>query len=268
VSKRIGFFAEGSDMTAWDSIAAHETGLMALAKVMRVRRNKTSDEEISIPYRNGILHGRDLAFDNHIVAAKCWAALFAIRDWAAALVDGKAVPSPKKEISWAELFQQMSENTKIKKALESWTPRQSTDLSYLPCSGPPDMLPEGTPERAVAEFMNSWCKSRFGLMADALLDFVETSKGKRAGRAKEDFGRTIPQSYCIVDVTDEASAISQVDVDLVFQVDGCLKTFNLSVRAVHKDDENRPAMRGVEDGIWRIVQHSFNPVLYDPLIMV
>jgi hypothetical protein len=88
VSKHIGFFAEGASLTAWDSIAAHETGLAALAKTLGLGRNKKNEERITVPYRNGILHGRELAFDNKIAAAKCWATLFALRDWAAALSNG------------------------------------------------------------------------------------------------------------------------------------------------------------------------------------
>jgi hypothetical protein len=89
VSKHVGFFAESTDMTAWDCIAAHESGLQALSSLMTKGRNKTNEDAISIPYRHGILHGRELAFDNKLVAAKTWAALFAARDWAVAITDGK-----------------------------------------------------------------------------------------------------------------------------------------------------------------------------------
>lgn len=71
-------------MTAWDSIAAHETGLQTIASLFSESRNKTNDEVITLPYRNGILHGRELAFDNKLVAAKVWATLFAIKDWSVA----------------------------------------------------------------------------------------------------------------------------------------------------------------------------------------
>lgn len=73
-SGRVGFFAKGSDLVVRDSIAAHETGLTVLAEIMTKTRRKTNENPCSIPYRNGILHGKELAFDNKIVAAKCWAA--------------------------------------------------------------------------------------------------------------------------------------------------------------------------------------------------
>jgi hypothetical protein len=114
VSKHVGFFAENVDLTAWDCIAAHESGLQALSSIFTKGRNKTNEDTISIPYRNGILHGRELAFDNKIVAAKCWAALFAARDWAEALDDGKKEPKPKEKVSWRQLIKQVSE-TSLKK---------------------------------------------------------------------------------------------------------------------------------------------------------
>ena len=73
--KRIGFFAEGAKMEAWDSIAAHSKGLNQLTKIFGSSRTKTSSEEISIPFRHGIMHGRDLGYANKTVAAKSWAAL-------------------------------------------------------------------------------------------------------------------------------------------------------------------------------------------------
>jgi len=77
-----GFFSEGAELEAWDSIAAHSTGLKELAKVLGKTRRKTSTEILTLPYRHGILHGLDLGYDTKMVAAKSWAALFAVREWA------------------------------------------------------------------------------------------------------------------------------------------------------------------------------------------
>jgi hypothetical protein len=92
---QMGFFTDRTDLTAWDSIAAHDSGLKRLAEIFGTKRTKTTKDSITIPYRNGILHGRDLGYANKTVAAKCWAALSAISDWAAALRDGRKQPKPK-----------------------------------------------------------------------------------------------------------------------------------------------------------------------------
>lgn len=100
ISSHVGFFAKNIDLTAQDSIAAHESGLQTLSSLMSQSRKKTNEEIISIPYRNGILHGRELNFDNKIVAAKCWAALFAIKDWAESLESNKQELKPKVTTHW------------------------------------------------------------------------------------------------------------------------------------------------------------------------
>ena len=76
--QRLGFFADKSELVAWDSMTAHPKGLVKLKKVFSIHGLITRSEEIKIPYRHGIMHGMDLGYDNKYVAAKCWAALFAV----------------------------------------------------------------------------------------------------------------------------------------------------------------------------------------------
>lgn len=52
-----GFFAQGVDLRAWDSVAGHSKGLAALAKILGASRTKTTTEPMAIPCRNGI-HAR------------------------------------------------------------------------------------------------------------------------------------------------------------------------------------------------------------------
>jgi len=262
VSKHVGFFAENIDLTAWDCIAAHETGLQALASILTKRRNKTNEDLISIPFRNGILHGRELAFDNKIVAAKCWAALFAARDWAGALDDGKNEPKPKEEVSWKQIFTQMSETSLIKKAIEEWQPRTTEDVLYLPFEGDITDLPENTPERAVGAFLDHWRNKRFGPIADALLYFTGTPKGKKAGLARQDFGKHVPTSFKILSVDDQAAAVTHVITELYFKVNSQTISKEVSVRAIYQDLENNPSVRSMPDGHWRIVQNSFTDIIY------
>lgn len=87
--EHVGFFAENVDLTVWDTIAAHDSGLGTIARIFGKSRKKTNDEEITLPYRNGILHGRDLGYDNVKVSAKALSTLLALRDWADAIKAGK-----------------------------------------------------------------------------------------------------------------------------------------------------------------------------------
>jgi len=262
VSKHVGFFAQSADMTAWDCIAAHERGLQSLAALMTKGRNKTNEDSITIPFRNGILHGRELAFDNRIVAAKCWASLFAASDWAFAIAKGKKTPKPKKKVSWLELFSLIAEDGRKRKLLEAWKSRAKSDVNYLPHSGKFSELPAGTPERSVAEFLDNWVKQRYGLMADALVYFTKETKGKKAGMAKENFGRYVPNSFEIISVEDQAAATSHVNVELVFMIDSTQIRKQVVVRTIYQDQQNNPLIRSEMGGKWKIVQNSFNGIIY------
>lgn len=261
ISKHVGFFADSVDMTAWDCIAAHESGLQALASLMTQGRNKTNEAPITIPYRHGILHGRELAFDNKLVAAKAWAALFATRDWATSLADGKKTPKPKQEVSWHELGLQLLENERQKQLLDQWVPRLTEKLSYLPFCGDSTLLPTETPERAVACFIENWMSRRYGFVAESLVYFTDSTAGKKAGMAKEDFGRHVPIGYKVISIDDQAAAITHVNVELKFKDgDGCV-TKQVSVRTIYQDDENNTLVRNDAGGRWKIFQHSFINIL-------
>ncbi len=76
------FFSNKSALIVNNSVAAHETGLQTLSKKTGKPRNKTKNNPIHFPYRNGILHGRELSYDNELVSTKCFFTLFALRPWA------------------------------------------------------------------------------------------------------------------------------------------------------------------------------------------
>jgi len=265
VSNHVGFFAEGLNLTAWDSIAAHETGLAALAKTIGLGRNKTNEGKITVPYRNGILHGRELDFDNKIAAAKCWAALFALRDWAAAIANGKDEPKPKGEVSWSQLLRQVADTKKMKLALERWAPRRATELAYIPCTGPAVVLPEGTPEKFVAEFLDNWYSRRYGPMADALLDLLNKPQGKKAGQAKRDFGSFSLLAYQIVSVIDETAAVSVVEVMLTVGDERLKRFVPVKIRVTYVDASNEPAIWSHQLGCWKIIQNGFSNLIYHTL---
>lgn len=154
---RRGFAAEEVDLTAWNSIAGHNKGLNALVRIFQTGRYKTTVEAITIPYRNGILHGMDLGYDNRIVAAKTWAALFATRDWAVAAEKGALdAPPETPQPTWGDLVTQLQANEQIKNRLAEWKPRSITIGVDLPETGSPEEFAENTPERKLAEFLTYW----------------------------------------------------------------------------------------------------------------
>lgn len=80
-TKSKGFFAEGTSVDAWDCLVGCSDGLSKLKEIFNQNRTKTNSEMIALPYRNGILHGRDLNYANKYVSCKCVALMFAVADW-------------------------------------------------------------------------------------------------------------------------------------------------------------------------------------------
>lgn len=61
-----------------NSIVGHIEGIGSLAAALSSSRPTTTRDSIDLPYRHGILHGRDLGYANRTVSAKCLALLLAL----------------------------------------------------------------------------------------------------------------------------------------------------------------------------------------------
>ena len=80
-TKKKGFFTAATTVDPWDCLVGCTEGLTKLKLNFNQNRLKTNTEPIYIPYRNGILHGRDINYGNEYVSCKCIALMFAIADW-------------------------------------------------------------------------------------------------------------------------------------------------------------------------------------------
>lgn len=261
--EQTGFFAAGTDLTAWDSIAAHSSGLTRLRDIFSASRKKTTTVEITLPYRHGILHGRDIGYDNELVAAKTWAALFAVGDWAFAIRAGKKNPQPKPpEPSLLESLRKLSRTQAMKRQLETWSPRSLTaDIDY-PSVGTLHEYSEGTPEHTIALFFDFWNRKNYGHMAKLLKTFCDIPAGKAAGSVREDFGDKEFRSFCIVEVQDVAPAASEIKVRVQFQLDADDKEEEIDVRLIYEDENGDPVVFPQADGAWRIMPYAFNPIIH------
>ncbi len=94
-------------LVAKDTVAGHPQGLAALARSLSVGRPATTVESLDLPYRHGILHGRDLQYATRRLSAQSFALLLALQPWAVKVEAGQQqVESPlvwpdPDDISWA-----------------------------------------------------------------------------------------------------------------------------------------------------------------------
>ena len=175
--KPTGLFADTTDLDVWDSIAGHSTGLNALVSILKKNRTKTNVEPIYLPYRNGILHGRELNYNNKKVAIKTFAILFYVYDWIQSLESEKkrkqAYLKEKKrseKTSFIDIFRQYDDHKKkledMDKLFEEWQPRKfENDYKNM------DIL-EGTPEANAIKFLESIKKGDFGTPVSFYLESI------------------------------------------------------------------------------------------------
>lgn len=209
------FSAEKTILEAWDSIAGHSTGLAQLKKLLLSPRKRTNADPVTIPYRHGIVHGMDVNFNSKPVAAKAWAALFAVGEWAYLAQEGRlAEPEPKPSKTPMEemrdVGQTLMATERLKAAAAAFKPRTLWEDGGIPRRGAPEDYGLGTPERALVQFLSWWQRSNYGKMATSI-----TAIGKRATKPADLrawFEGKELKGFEITKVVDQAIARSVVSV--------------------------------------------------------
>ncbi|RYZ86615.1 MAG: hypothetical protein EOP04_13510 [Proteobacteria bacterium] len=254
-----GFFSEKSDFAVWDSLAGHSSGLESIKNIMNVSRKKTNVNAIKVPYRNGILHGRELSYDNKIVASKCWGVLQAILDW----YIGKQSEDERRlkygadsRQSISAVYRQIIENGTNRSALQRWAPRVLHVEIDFPKSGLSTQYRIGSPERCVADIMNNITKKNFG----ALCEFIKLGEveqlSRSAGRIREIFKHVEIVRWEIFEIVDNAPALSKIFVKLYGRREGTLFEKEIQIIVLFYSLKGEFAVHGVQEGTWKIRENE------------
>ena len=267
LKRNLGAFAENTDFNLYNSTVGHSSGLPSLIKLMSATHKATNTNEIVIPYRNGILHGMDVNYDNVYVATKSLAVLFAVADWVRDYNKGLGVkPIEDADVSseaiedivesLSAFAQQREELNREKKMLEEWRPRNFENIDFA--SFAPE---EGTPECRVCEFFEFYTKSNYGKMASILTGLRETTDGKMAGEVRKLVSDIKCTGFKIVGINDHAAAVSEVYLFLSVIVDGVAKDIDVKARVLYQADKVscNPLVRGDSRGQWYVL----NTMLYE-----
>lgn len=247
-----GFHSEQSDLDVWDSITTIDDGISKIKDIFRKGRNKTRDEQISLPYRNGILHGMDLGYDNYIVAAKCWHFLFVVRDWGLS----KQSEETRKEKfikdsetpSFKEIGKKIQETNRIKDALKKWKRRDIT-REYINSLDDPTSKDENLPEIVLLQFLKYWKERNYGYMGKMYWSQFHHNAKPNIKEIKEQFIGIPIETFQIIRISDDAAGISVIDVKAV--VETIKKEF--TVRMIYEGLDGFARSRNLLDGNWKIV---------------
>lgn len=248
-----GFHANGVELDAWDSITTADGSIDVIKSIFQRSRRKTRTDPITLPYRNGILHGMDLGYDNEVVAAKCWCFLFVVAD----LIVAKKSEAARQEKfeedgripSWRELAEQLAANEQAKRQLEAWQPRE-LDSDFLRDLNARRHPEEGTPEATAIHFLDLWSERNYGEMSKLYWATAKPGSGRHAGEVREMLGDWVFGTYRIDSVSDEAPAISVVTTTL--NANGT-NPVSCTIRLLYETPEGNVRVRGLHGAAWRLV---------------
>ncbi|NEB94266.1 hypothetical protein [Streptomyces bauhiniae] len=243
---------QAEDLHAWDSVVGHHMGLANAHKTFIKGKSATNDEPVYELYRNGIVHGSLLNYDNIVVATKAWNRLFAVVDWANATLKEKTPPPPRPTMR--QLWQSLSELSRQQQANAAWKPhRVSADQAAF-----------GQEETASAteQFLVAWTQRNYGRMAQWISQPIRDKHGAAMPREVRMLYADRPLSAFTVVTVDHiapASCIVEVKLHLADQPDD--HAIPATLRWLHEDDQGDP-VASLLPGQWRLFcwePHQFIP---------
>jgi hypothetical protein len=229
------------ELSAWDSPISHHKGIGSVHRIVFKEISVTITEPVEELYRNGIMHGTVLNFDNITVASKAWNMLFAVMDWATAKTKAEAPKPPKKSLK--ESINQIIETEKDKKLLDAWSP-------YVLHNGETGF--EEDPAFAVcSDYLEAWKHKNYGKMSKYLSSMIARSHGNAMPRiVREDYASYALEKFEVVAFNHTAAAVCEIEVKIKV-ADKEEQTATLRWLYENKDGEITILPKG--NGEWRLM---------------
>jgi len=182
-----------------------------------------------------------------------------VRDWAIKVEQGKTGPQlPNPKPNWGEIFKQLQDNTDIRTRLDEWNPRKMRPGEDFQESGKPENYGEGTPERALVEFLVFWQRRNYGRMAyypPFSSYHPKHEHGKRAQQFREHYDGRELTGFSLLDVRDAASALTVIQVRLTLLQAEKVSEQTVNFRLVYEMESGATVPRGKLDGSWHILTY-------------
>ena len=206
-----------------------------------------------MPYRNGILHGRDLGYANKTVAVKSWNILFALCDWAKDLKSEKsrkqkydkqqALYSKPLTETLDEYLKTNDKNDKIKEKMNAWTPRKFAKKDF-PLNINEAKFEEKSPEQALLNLLDYWQKQQYGKIASGLYRVKPEQIKAKAGEIRKELEDKFYIDSQIIKIADEAPAITEITINLKCKINEEIKIIkNIKIRLICQDPKDEPTTR-------------------------
>ncbi|MFI6147486.1 hypothetical protein [Streptomyces sp. NPDC051109] len=236
------------ELHAWDSVVGHHLGLAHAHKTFTKGRSATQEEPVFELYRNGIVHGSILNYDNITVATKAFNRLLAVADWAVAR-DKEERHQAEEPVTWSSVGRQLKETlgaireqAEADRANKQWKPTE-----YRP--GSEDFT--GHPlYQQTHELLTCWKRRNYGSLSGLMTHDLHNKYGKSVRseirRAFEPFPL---DDFEICAVRHDMAAAGTV---LVVLAHSGGKRVSAELRWVRENAQARPCPEPMP-GQWRLV---------------
>lgn len=236
-----GFFSNQVDFSVEESLIFGQ--IIIVKDICYSSRKKINEEEIFIPYRNGILHGKDINYANEYVSSKLINLFISILDW----IDDKKNESKRlselkkreeiKNKPLSQIVKEIEVNKYNKEYLENWKPNNNitfkNDIDVecednFPSSGDPKNYSKYPSIKTLVKFLSYWKQKNYGYLAKLIklnsrfkADYK--SKENNPGLVREVFKNYKLKGYNIIKFTDRALALKIISVELKIETSDYIK---------------------------------------------
>lgn len=229
------------ELSAWDSPVSHHKGIGNVQRTFLKTISVTITEPVEELYRNGIIHGTVLDFDNIIVATKAWNMLFAVMDWATAKAKAEIPKPPEK--SWREVIRQVVETGNDKKLLEAWAPYIlakgqagfEEDLAFIACT----------------DYLEVWKTKNYGKMSKYLSRMIADNYGNALPKfVRDDYTPYVLERFEIQTLNHTAAAVCEIEV--IIKIAGKDER-TVTLRWLYEGEEGKLTMLPKGNGEWKLI---------------
>lgn len=248
-AERKGLHArEAGELHSEDCVATVWDGLPSVQKTFTKPFFAREDKPVYEVYRNGIMHGMTVDYDNDVVASKAWCMLFAVGDWVDSVTRAQKEGEGNRQ-SLAETLRRISEmkrrNAENDMRLKAWKKHQ-VDLEH-------PIGPDDEALRSCNDFLEAWKAKNYGALGSFFPNIVGMTYGKLAGQARELYSPHPIEEFKIEEIDRPAAALALVKVSLRFQN----RSWTALIRLCRFDGAD-PAAEW-EPGEWKVSRYGVDP---------
>ena len=261
-TKNKGFFTEGVDLDCWDCLVECDKGLKKIKSIYNSARKKTTTYEIKIPYRNGILHGRDLNYGNKFVAGKCIVMLLAISEWIGSKKNEESrIEQHNKDINpppITESIKRLKEIREDRVIIKKWKPAKIVIGKDIPISGKKEEYNRYEFIYVIIEMLEFWKEKNYGALSKKLEILFNNEKNinLRPKRCRELFEKNLLLDFELISIVDQAITMKVVEIKINIQKEKNTISGNMRFGIVYESESKVLALPEKNNGFWKIYPHD------------